>query len=278
MKNKNGGVEVSKLLKKYFGVSKPVIVMVHFPPLPGSPLYDGKSSEDPVEWVRHDLLVLQEEGVDAVMFGNEADRPYKIQADVASPTSMAYAIGRLRSEIKVPFGVDVLWDPHSTLALAKATGAAFVREIFTGVYSGDMGIWNTSPGEVFRYKRLLEVDDLLLLYNINAEFAAPLAMRPIEVVAKSVVVSSLAQAICVSGPITGEETNLEDLKKVKEAVGEEIAILANTGVNAKNVEKTLKVADGIVVGTSLKKEGITWNQIDRERTKRFMEVVNKARN
>jgi predicted TIM-barrel enzyme len=148
---------VSKLLEKYFGVSKPVIVMVHFPPLPGSPLYDGKSSEDPVEWVRHDLLILQEEGVDAVMFGNEA-------------------------------GVDVLWDPHSTLALAKATGATFVREIFTGIYSSDMGIWNTSPGEVFRYKRLLEVDDLLLLYNINAEFAAPLAMRPIEIVAKSVVV------------------------------------------------------------------------------------------
>jgi len=268
---------MSKLLKKYFGVSQPVIGMVHFPPCPGSCLYDGRSPEDFVEWVRHDLLILQEEGIDAVMFGNEGDRPYQFQSDTVSPCTIAYAIGRLKKEIKVPFGVDILFDPHSTLALAKATGATFAREVFTNTYGSDMGVWNTFPSDVLRYKRFLGAEDVLLFYNINAEFAVPLAIRPIETLARSVVFSSLAQAICVSGPITGEETSTEDLRIVKEVVGNEVAVLANTGVKVENVREKLKVADGVVIGTSLKKDGITWNQIDRKRVKRFMNAVNEVR-
>lgn len=267
----------SELLKKHFGVDKPIIAMVHFPPLPGTFLYDGKSPEDFVEWIRHDLVALQEEGIDALMFGNEADRPYQIQVDSASPTAMAYVIGRLRQEITVPFGVDVLWDPHSTLALAKATGATFVREVFTNVYGSDMGLWNTSPGDVFRYSRLLTTQDVLLFHTINAEFGAPVASRPLELVARSMVMSSLAQVLCVSGPITGQPAEMEDLRKVKNGVGKEVAVIANTGINIQNVEKALAIADGIVVGTSLKKNSITWNQIDRKMVGRFMKVVRRVR-
>ena len=44
--------------------------------------------------------------MDAVMFGNENDRPYEIKVDAASTATMAYVIGRLRPEITVPFGVN----------------------------------------------------------------------------------------------------------------------------------------------------------------------------
>lgn len=269
---------MTEIIKNHFGKSKAIIAMVHFPPLPGSYLYDALSPEEITEWVYHDLSILQEEGVDAVMFGNEADRPYQVQhVDVASPACMANTIGTLKSEIRVPFGVDVLWDPHSTIALAKATGASFAREIFTNVFGSDMGLWNTNPGEVFRYKRLLEANDLLLLHNIQAEFAAPLAPRDLEETARSAVVSSLSQVICVSGPITGEKPIIRDIERVKMSVGEEIAVFANTGVNLENIEQIIKIADGVVIGTSLKKEGCTWNQVDRERVKRFMGAVNDIR-
>ena len=80
------------------------------------------------------------------MFGNENDRPYEFDVDRASTATMAYVIGQLRGVIKVPFGVNVLWDPMSTVALAAATGAAFAREIFTGTYASDMGYWGTGCG------------------------------------------------------------------------------------------------------------------------------------
>ena len=133
--------------KKVFGGQKPIIAMVHFGAMPGSPLHDAKAGLNGiVEGARKDLLALQAAGVDAVMFGNENDRPYEFKVDTASTATMAFAIGALRSEIKVPFGVNVLWDPMSSMALAAATGASFVREIMTGTYASDMGPWTPRCG------------------------------------------------------------------------------------------------------------------------------------
>src|SRR5215207_8737194 len=105
--------------------------MVHLGALPGSPLHDRTGGVDAlVAAARKDLVALQKAGFDAVMFGNENDRPYEFSVDTASTATMAYAIGQLKPEISVPFGVNVLWDPMSSIALAAATGAHFVREIF----------------------------------------------------------------------------------------------------------------------------------------------------
>src|SRR5690349_6774233 len=99
--------------------------MVHFGALPGSPLYDAAGGvEALIDGVVKDLKTLQDAGFDAVMFGNENDRPYEFQVDTASTATMAYVIGRVRDRIEVPFGVNVLWDPMSSIALAAATGAA----------------------------------------------------------------------------------------------------------------------------------------------------------
>ena len=127
-----------KNFKKIFKNDKPVIAMVHLPALPGSPLYDPKLGLNYIiESAQRDLEALQDADVDAVLFGNENDRPYELKANTASSATMSYVIGFLKEKIKVPFGVNVLWDPLSTIAVAAATGAQFVREIFTGVYASD---------------------------------------------------------------------------------------------------------------------------------------------
>ncbi len=150
---------------------KPVIAMVHLKALPGTPLYDG-DLEAIVEAARKDLLALQEAGVEAVMFGNENDRPYELSVDRASVAAMAYVIGQLKPLLRV-LRVDVLWDPLATMALAAATGARFAREIFTGLYGSDMGLWEGRAAEALRYRKRLLRDDLFLLYNVSAEFASP---------------------------------------------------------------------------------------------------------
>ncbi len=124
---------MTQKFRRVFGAGKPVIGMVHFGALPGSPLYDTERGVDGlIEDIGKDIEALQKAGFDAIMFGNENDRPYEFEVDAASTATMAYAIGRVRDRISVPFGVNVLWDPMSSIALAAATGAAFVREIFTG--------------------------------------------------------------------------------------------------------------------------------------------------
>jgi len=102
--------------------------------------------------------------------------------------------------------------------------------------------------------------------------AHPLDQRPIELRARSAVFSSLADAILVSGPITGQPVNQSDLRKVAEMV-KDVPIFANTGVNIDNVADILGVAQGVIVGTHFKVDGSTWNPVDGSRAKRFMDKV-----
>jgi len=263
--------------EKAFGVDKPVIAMVHLGALPGAPLHDAAAGLDGlVESARRDLVALQRAGFDAVMFGNENDRPYELQVDTASTATMAYVIGALRNEIAVPFGVNVLWDPMATMALAAATGAAFVREIMTGLYASDMGVWNPDAGRAIRYRNRLGRSDCAVLFNISAEFAASLDSRPLADRARSTVFSSLPDAVLVSGQITGEAAALSDLEAVK-AVLPDTPVMANTGVKHETVADVLAIADGCIVGSSLKVGGNTWNPVDPDRAADFMDRVREAR-
>jgi len=263
--------------KTIFGEIKPAIAMVHLGALPGSPLYEDDSGIDSiVEAGRADLSALQQAGFDAIMFGNENDRPYELEVDTASTATMAYVIGELRREITVPFGVNVLWDPMASIALAAATGARFVREIFTGVYASDMGIWSPDAGKAIRYRNRLGRKDLAVLYNVSAEFAASLDVRSVADRARSAVFSSLPDAILVSGQITGEAARMEDLEAVKKILPD-TPVLANTGVKHHTVADTFAIADGCIVGSSLKFDGSTWNAVDPERASEFMALVRKAR-
>jgi len=260
-----------------FGTSKPVIAMVHLGALPGAPLYDGQAGlEGIVAAAKADLDALQAAGVDAVMFGNENDRPYEFDVDRASLATMAYVIGKLRDDISVPFGVNVLWDPTSTIALAAATGAAFCREIFTGTYASDMGSWTPDAGAAMRYRDRLGRSDCLMLYNVSAEFADSLDRRPLADRARSAVFSSIPDAVLVSGAITGEAARMEDLEAVK-AVLPETPVLANTGVKHDTVADVLRIADGCIVGSSLKVDGDTWNAVDPDRARDFMDRARAAR-
>ena len=119
-------------------------------------------------------------------------------------------------------------------------------------------------------------EDLKLLFNVNAEFAAPLDARPIERRAQSAVFSSLADAICVSGPLTGQPVDQLDLRRVKAALPN-TPVFANTGVNIDNVASILEVADGCVIGTHFKVDGDTWSRVDGDRVKRFMDRVAELR-
>ena len=263
--------------RRVFGSGKPVIAMVHLGALPGSPLHDlSRGVGGILEGARKDLKALQAAGVDAVMFGNENDRPYEFAVDTASTATMAYVIGALRSEITVPFGVNVLWDPMSSIALAAATGASFVREIFTGTYASDMGPWTPDAGKAMRFRDRLGRSDLPLLYNVSAEFAFSLDRRPLADRARSAVFSSIPDAILVSGAITGEAAKMEDLEAVKAALPD-TPVLANTGVKHATVAEVLRVADGCIVGSSLKVDGDTWNAVDPARAAEFMRLARAAR-
>ena len=252
-----------------FGVTKPIIAMAHIPALPGTPRYDReKGMEHLVECMARDVEHLVEGGVDAIMFCNEDDRPYVFEAGIEQIAAMT----RVVSEVKprITFGVDFLWDPLAAIAIAHATGASFIR-----VYESDMGLWSPDAGKFARFKSQIGADGIRVFFNVVPEFASPLGSRSEADRAHSAVVSSLADVILVSGKMAGEEADLSVIKNIKNHI--DAPVFVNTGVKAHNVVDYLSIADGAIIGSSLKVDGYTWNPVDPHRVKDFMDMVKQVR-
>ena len=252
-----------------FPSGKPIIAMAHVPPLPGTPLYDEQRGVDGlVESVRADLRVLLDGGVDAVMFCNEGDRPYTLDAGYNGVSVMTRVVSELRPTDR-PFGVDFLWDAHAALAIGVATGATFMREVVTGTYESDMGLWSPDAAGLLRERRRLQAD-ISIFMNVTPEFASTMGTRRVGALARSAAVSSLADAILISGPMAGSEPDIAALREARNEVDPSVPVLVNTGTKSSNVADFLQVADGCIVGSDLKVDGYTWNPVDPERVRRFV--------
>jgi uncharacterized protein len=263
-------------LEQVFGTPKPVIAMLHFPGLPGRPRHDRSGGRQAlVDVVGRDLRVLQDAGVDGLLFCNEADIPYQLAVGPEIPSAMAAVIGELRSDVRVPFGVNILWDAVASLALARATGAAFIREVMTGVYESDLGMIEPRIGEIAGYRAAIGADDVLLFDNIQPEFASALGSRSVVDRAKGAAFLGV-DAILISGPAAGVQFDMGHLRDAKAGAGG-VPVVANTGVRAERVREIFEVADAAIVGTSLKVDGVTWNAVDPERAQRLMDAARAAR-
>ena len=159
---------------------------------------------------------------------------------------------------------------------AVATDALFVREIFTGVYTSDFGLWNTNCGEVIRHQHHIGGENVKLMFNIVPEAASYLGQRDVADIARSTVFNTQPDALCVSGLTAGSETDASTLKKVKDAVPD-TPVFANTGVSLSNVKKQLAIADGTVTATTFKRDGVFENEVDQSRVTAFMDVVRRVR-
>lgn len=258
------------VITELFGKQKALIAMAHLPALPGYPLYDERGGIAAIKAaVARDVAILASSGFDAVLFCNENDRPYSTTAGPEATAAMTAVVTEVARDLTIPFGVDVLWDPKAAIAIAHATGAAFVREVFTGVYASELGLWDTDANAALKFRRAIGASNVKLFFNITAEFAAPLDSRRIGQIAHSAVFSSLADGILVSGSATGVAAELEKVKEAKDAV-RDVAVLANTGITSASVGAVLSAADGVIVGSSLKKDGNTWNEVDAERVTEFV--------
>ena len=273
----------SDLLRALFGTAKPIIAMLHARALPGRPRHVTTRGLKPIkEALARDLDALHRAGVDGLLFCNEADLPYLLATGPETAAAMAALVGELTSEltskIHVPFGIDIVWDPAASLAVARATGASFVREVFTGVYESDLGLMRPRFGNVKAGQTRIGAEGVKVFANITPEFAGPLGNGTQRTAAQRArgAVALGVDAVLITGPITGLPADMAELRAAKAAVPE-TPVLASTGVTAGTVSEILNVADGVIVGTHLKRDGVTWNPVDPARAARFMAAATKAR-
>jgi len=265
------------MLRSVFGVERPVIAMAHFPPLPGTPLHDEAGGMAALlDAVARDVANLEAAGFDAVLFCNEGDRPYAFEAGPEIAAAMAWIIARAAPRA-IPFGVDHLYDIRTALAVGRATGAAFVRGVFSGAYESDMGIWSPDLPGLLRYRRMIGGGAMKLFMNVTPEFASSLGRRSVGTLACSAVVNGLADAVLIAGPLAGAEVDPAPLEEARAALAGRAPVLVTTGVTAETLPRYLPRFDGVIVGTSLKVDGGTWNPVDPDRARRFMDRARQLR-
>ncbi|MDO9545966.1 MAG: BtpA/SgcQ family protein [Pelolinea sp.] len=259
-----------------FGVKKPIIGMLHLLPLPGSPVYNGKGLKDVIERALYDANELQEGGVDALEVENFSDPtyyPHEVGPELTA--AMAIISDHIRRAVSKPLGICILSDPKASLSVAHAMGAQFIRATFFTEASVDVsGLVLPKPHELLRFRKFLD-PSIKIFTDVHIKHSAPLVNRPIGDSALDAKYF-LSDAIIISGTHTGKETKLDDIKEAKASV-EEFPVLVGSGFNKEAAARIFQYADGAIVGTSLKKDGVSSNVVDRKRVKELMDVVKEIR-
>ncbi|MES3162452.1 MAG: BtpA/SgcQ family protein [Halorubrum sp.] len=269
-----------------FGTAAPVIGMVHLLPLPGAPNAPDDSvraMEATVERAVADAEALDAGGVDAVMIENFGDAPFH-PTDVPKHTvaAMTRAATAVTDATDRPVGINVLRnDAIAAVSIAAAVDAAFVRvNVHTGARVADQGILQGNAHETIRLRESLGVD-VGVFADTDVKHSAPLT--PTGYTAESFADTAergLADAVIASGSGTGEPIDVDALSAVvdeRERHGLDTPVLVGSGVQPETVEGLLSVADGVIVGTALKRGGETTAPVDVDRVETLVERADTVR-
>jgi len=253
-----------------------VIGMVHLIPLPGSPRWAG-SMRAVLAAALADARALLDGGVDALLIENFGDAPFTPgRVEPATIAAMSVAAAEMRRAFPgTLLGLNVLKnDARAALAVAAAVGAEFIRvNVHAGAVLADQGIVQSDAYGTLRDRRLLAVD-VAILADVGGKHAVPLAPVEVEQTARDLVHRSLADALVVSGAATGQATPLGEVKRVRSAVPD-VPLLIGSGVTAETAAELLSVADGLIVGTSVKRDGDVRQPVDRARVEKLVAAARR---
>ena len=260
------------MARELFGPGKVLIGVVHLLPLPGSPRWNG-NLKSVLNRARMEAGILQDGGAHGIIVENFGDAPFRTgRVEPETIAAMTLAVEQVRNAVSLPVGINMLRnDAISALAVAVATGSEFIRvNVHYGVMATDEGIVEGEAHETTRRRRSLNAD-VQILADVLVKHAAPMGQSDIGLVAQETSRRALADGLIVSGPATGQPTNSFDVSVVRRAVPDGF-VLVGSGINEQNVWRILEHADGAIVGTSLKREGIVTNPIEPERVSRLAEI------
>jgi hypothetical protein len=262
-----------------------LVGMVHLPPLPGAPRFAGAGAgslpaRDMCGIRAHavrDARLLCDCGFDAVMVENFGDHPfYGDRVPAETIAAMAVVVADVVQAVGGAVGVNVLRnDARAALAIAAISGAAMIRvNVHSGVMDTDQGRLTGRAAATLRERARLGAD-VRILADVHVKHAVPISQPDLGEAARDTAYRGLADGLIVSGQATGRATDVDHVRRVKAAVPDR-PVYVGSGVNADNAAALFAVADGLIIGTSLKREGETEGRLDRSRIRKLLKAVGRA--
>jgi membrane complex biogenesis BtpA family protein len=262
-----------------FDNPKPIIGVVHLLPLPGSPRWDGQI-ESICSRAEQEALALTTGGVDGIIIENFFDAPFaKNHLDPAAVCVFTLAVKRVMALCDLPIGINCLRnDGLSALAIAFATGAQFIRvNVYLGAMLTDQGIIEGNGRELLLYRKSLQAQKTIKIFaDVLVKHAYPMANNvDLVLSAEEIIERGLADALIVTGTKTGSSPELSDLKKIRAALPK-CSLIAGSGCSKDNITQLLDIADGVIVASSLKQEGLIEQPIDVEKVRTLVQAATNS--
>jgi membrane complex biogenesis BtpA family protein len=261
-----------------FGRPKVIIGVVHLAPLPGAPRHDGQSVEAIYQRGLADARAYLDGGIDGLIVENHGDVPFSKPDDIGPETSahMAVVADRIRREFGRPIGINVLANAAiPALAIASATGAGFIRvNQWANAYVANEGIVEGAAARAMRYRAGLKANDVKIFADAHVKHGAHAIVgdRPVEEQVRDLAFFD-ADAIIATGQRTGHAADINYIRMIKQA--SHLPTLVGSGVTIGNVNSILDVADGVIVASSLKVDGVWWNPVEPDRVRAFMAALRR---
>ncbi len=264
-------------LKEIFGRTENVLIgVVHLLALPGSPDYLGDGTAAIYERGLADAHAYAAAGFDGLIVENHGDIPFAKPEAIGPETAahMAVATDRIRREVDLPVGVNVLANAAlHALAVASAAGARFVRvNQWANAYVANEGFIEGAAARATRYRSQLRVQDVRIFADAHVKHGAHAIVqdRPVAELVRDVEFFN-ADVVIATGQRTGHAADLDYIRTIKAATT--LPTLVGSGVTSENVGDILGIVDGVIVASSLKVGGAWWNPVDPQRAKRFVATI-----
>jgi len=245
--------------------------MIHLRALPGSP--EAEPMARTIEAALQDARVLVEAGFDGLVVENFGDAPFFAeQVPAVTVAAMSRVVSTLRTAIgqRVQLGVNVLRnDAAAALSIAAACAADAIRvNVHSGARVTDQGLITGQAAETVRLRKALQAEEVSIWADVAVKHSAPLGQpRPLPEEVAELVERAKADAVIVTGSGTGRAVDLAELGRVRRALPEGAALLVGSGVTAQTVSTLLDIADGVIVGTSVKEGAISTAPVDPARAR-----------
>lgn len=264
----------SKLFKK----KNPIIGMIHTFASPGTPKFKGNVNKI-INKAIEEANIYKDAGVDAIAIENMHDLPYlnrKVGPEVISIMSIVGYEVKLKTNL--PTGSQILAGANKeALAVAKAANLDFIRaEGFVFSHIADEGFMNSDAGELLRYRKIIDAENILVLTDIKKKHSSHNITNDvsIEETAKAAEFF-LSDGLIITGSATGKEANISEIKKVKNSVN--LPVFIGSGITLENLDNYFPICDGMIIGSFFKKNGIWKNSVDYKRVTQFMKRIQTLR-
>ena len=260
----------------FLGLGKRFVLgMVHCLPLPGTPKFAGDMTRI-VEQAVADAVTLEQAGVDGVIVENTGDDPYGVELDVAQGAALAAVSSLVKQAVSIPVGIDAaLCDYKTSISIAQAIGGDFVR---LAVFVDTVDFYGCGPvppcaRAAMCYRKAIGADNVRVFADIQVKHTH-MVLPSVTIEDSAVAAQDCgADALIVTGSRTGSETPIELIERAKKVV--RLPVIAGSGVNTVNVASQLSIADGAIVGSSLKEGGIVTNPVSYDLTRALMDALGR---